>query len=162
MSLVRYQSILGTFVVIAGVLVVIAAALILLPGKNDTLDFNFPETLSAHYIELLDWPPQVQVVNAEFSCLDAGNATDRAGKTEMREVNGRNFCVTEVVEGAAGTTYTQYAYAFERDHDTVVLTFSTRAPQCGNYPEPEMTACAKERAELSIDKFIANIVDEAD
>lgn len=160
MSAAKYDFMLVIFSAITALLLVILVVLLMGRG-NDELEFDFPEKLPTTYIKLLDWPPQVEELNTKFSCLDAGAATERAGRTELRTVAGRPFCVTEVVQGAAGTIYSQYAYAFEHDDGTVVLTFSTRAPQCGNYPEPEQIQCAEERARFSLDKFIGKIVDEA-
>lgn len=161
MAHLRYETVLRIFVAITILLVAIVVALFFWP-REKSLDFDFPDELPTFYIKLQDWPPQVQILNAKFGCEDAGNAVDRAGRTELREIDGHTFCVTEVQEGAAGSIYTQYAYAFEHEGDTVVLTFTTRAPQCGNYPEPEMSVCAKERAEFSVDKFVADLVEDAE
>lgn len=116
--------------------------------------FRYPASLGTSYIEALDWPPQAQVLPERFSCTKAGEATGRAGRTEPVAVSGREYCRTAIVEGAAGSTYTQYAYAFPDGADTVILTFSTRAPQCGNYDEPQMSACEAERQSLDIDALV--------
>lgn len=156
----KYEGILGTFVIITILLGLIFWALITLPGERK-LDFKFPDTLPTQYISIFDWPPQVQIVNQRFTCTEAGLTTGRAGSTTLRSVNGRNYCVTEIVEAAAGSIYTQYAYAFKNNNETVILTFSTRAPQCGNYPEGERTLCEAERAEFNLDSFIDQIVEDA-
>lgn len=161
MSHLKYQGILSTFVLITIFLALAALALIFWPRKSE-LNFDFPSGLPTTYIKAFDWPPKVQVLNSKFGCLDAGNSTERAGRTELRQVEGRAFCITEVVEGAAGSTYTQYAYAFKHDGGTAILTFSTRAPTCGNYPEPEMSLCAQERAGFDLDRFVAKLVNDAD
>lgn len=158
----KYETVRSLFVLITILLVAIALFLIfILNSGDDELEFDFPSSLPAEYIKLEEWPPQVQVINADFACLDSGSAVTQGGRTELRNIEGRNFCVTEISEGAAGSIYTDYTYAFENNDDTVTLTFTTRAPQCGNYPEPEMTECSEERAAFSIDKFIADIVDDA-
>ncbi len=162
MSSTKYQGILGSFVVITILLVFILIALIVLPG-DDKLDFKFPDSLSNNkYVHLVDWPPQVQIVPGDLSCIEAGEVTVRAGRTELRNINGRTYCVTEIIEGAAGSTYTQYAYAFEHRGDSVILTFTTRVPQCGNYPDAERLECEIERGSFNPDVLIENAVREAE
>jgi hypothetical protein len=157
MSLNKYEGLLGTFVVIAVLLGLIFWALIAKPGDK-SLDFNFPETFNTEYITFLDWPPKVQIVPGPLNCTPLNSA----GVTELRNINGRNFCVTEVTEGAAGSIYTQYAYAFEHEDETVFLTFNTRMPQCANFIEPDMSECNNERFAFNLDREIGEIVDEAD
>ena len=69
-------------------------------------------------------------------------------------INGHTYCVTEVVEGTAGSIYKQYAYAFPLAGGTAILTFSLRFIQCENYNEPEKSECEAEHTELSMDNFI--------
>jgi hypothetical protein len=102
----------------------------------------------------VDWPPQIQVVPGPFSCTEAGEETSRAGRTENRIIDGTVYCVTKVTEGAAGSIYTQYAYARETDGNKVmILTFSSRAVQCTNYDEPEASACEVEQEAFDPDKI---------
>jgi len=114
------------------------------------MTFTYPEKLPETYIHTVDWPPKLQIVGASFSCTEGGQAGDRAGVTRLRTIDGHAYCVTEVTEGAAGSVYTQYAYAAERDGKTVIMTFSLRAEQCGNYDEPKKTECETERANFDI------------
>ncbi len=100
---------------------------------------------------MVDWPPAVELMADEFTCDEGGEETDRAGQTESVTIGGESYCRTTVVEGAAGSTYTQYAYAFAQDDGTAILTFSTRAPQCANYDVEEMAACEDEIDDLDID-----------
>lgn len=116
---------------------------------------SYPKTLPTTYIKTVDWPPQAQVLDLPYSaCTEAGVETDRAGQTQKRMINGREYCVTTIVEGAAGSIYTQYAYAFPRGYKTIILTFSLRAPQCANYDDPEKTACETERRVFDIDGLV--------
>lgn len=135
------------------------------PGGNNDLwktttdektgtTFQYPETLLTTYIQTVDWPPQVQVLNETYTCTEAGEETARAGKTERRMVDNREYCRTSVVEGAAGSIYTQYAYAFLKDNKTVIFTFTTRATQCGNYDETERESCEGERETFDIDSVV--------
>ncbi|HXK39368.1 MAG TPA: hypothetical protein VJ837_00850, partial [Candidatus Paceibacterota bacterium] len=115
------------------------------------VSFKYPEALAVTYIEAIDWPPRAQVIEEEFRCIEAGEETDRAGRTEEREVDGRTYCVTTVADATAGSVYEQYAYAFPFGDRTMILTFSARYPQCGNYDEPERVACESEREAFDLD-----------
>lgn len=118
------------------------------------LSFKYPEKLTTQYISTVDWPPQVQVVDEKFTCTEAGNEIDRAGKTEKRTVDNRNYCVTRKTEGAAGSIYTQYAYAFAHGNSTVIFSFTLRSVQCGNYDEPKKTECEHEHESFDLDSVV--------
>ncbi|MHB1330833.1 MAG: hypothetical protein ACYCY6_02595 [Minisyncoccota bacterium] len=124
------------------------------------INFMYPEDIDTEYIELLDWPPQVAVIDEPFSCTEAGGTTENAGETSREVINGNEYCVTRVVEGAAGSVYTQYAFAREVDDGRVaIFTFSTRAPQCGNYGDEndeDRIDCEEEMSSFNI----GNIVDQ--
>ena len=107
--------------------------------------FRYPPDFGTRYIRGLDWPPMIQLLEGPLQCTEAGSETARAGRTERADVDGRRYCVTRVTEGAAGSIYTSYAYAFEKDGRVAILTFSARAVQCGNYDEPQKSECNAER-----------------
>jgi hypothetical protein len=172
MSKNKYQEILGAFVVIAVLLALIAWAVISLPerrearavpgwvvGSSAGLNFQYPPAFSTKYISPVDWPPLFQILTEDFECTEAGENIERAGRTEEKLINGKTYCVTEVVQGAAGSIYTQYAYAFEVEDEIVVMTFTTRMPQCVNYPELEMGECESERMAFNIDDLAAQIAE---
>lgn len=122
--------------------------------NSDGVSFKYPTKLQTEYIKVQDWPPQVKILDAPFACTTAGNAIDRAGKTDSRQINGNNYCVTEVVEGAAGSIYTQYAYIFQKDGKVVDFTFTLRAIQCANYEDPKKTECENERSTFNINTLV--------
>jgi hypothetical protein len=117
----------------------------------------YPEDLGTKYISKVDWPPAVQVMSGPFVCTEAGNETQPAGKTEQKTVMGRSYCVTIEGEGAAGSVYNQYAYAFSKNDKTVILTFSLRFVQCANYDAPQSTECTAERNSFDPDNLIDGI-----
>ncbi len=121
------------------------------------ISFRYPENPVAKYMEAIDWPPQTEVLNKQFTCTEAGSETARAGQTLKRIVNDRTYCVTKVTEGAAGSIYTEYAYAFPKDDKIVIFTFSIRFVQCGNYGEPEKTECENVRTAFNLDGVIDQI-----
>jgi hypothetical protein len=120
--------------------------------------FRYPPDLGTAYIHAVDWPPQPAVEAGPFTCTEAGAETARAGRTEPWTVDGRTFCVTRVMEGAAGSVYTMYAYAIPAGDEVVYLRFSLRAVQCGNYDDPTRSRCERERAAFSTDPILADIV----
>ncbi len=122
------------------------------------ISFQYPENLPTIYMGAQDWPPQVQIVEEPFTCLEAGSAIDRAGRSETRIINSHTYCVTQLTEAAAGSTYNQYAYAKAWNHKTVIFTFTTREPQCLNYDDSKKTECLKERESFSVDNFIDEII----
>jgi hypothetical protein len=67
--------------------------------------------LTTKYIKAVDWPPKIEITNGRFSCTEAGAENAPAGLTERKNIGGVEYCVTRESEGAAGSTYTQYAYA---------------------------------------------------
>lgn len=109
------------------------------------ISFRYPPDFGTRYIHALDWPPMLQVLEGPFECTEAGSETARAGRTELDGISGRRYCVTRLTEGAAGSVYTSYAYAFETDGGIAILTFSARAVQCGNYDQPQRSECDAER-----------------
>jgi len=123
-------------------------------ATSSSVTFQYPDTLGTSYISLTDWPPALQVLEEEFSCTEAGNETERAGQTERRTIGGQEYCVTTVSEGAAGSIYRQYAYAFPLEAGTAIFTFSLRFPQCLNYDEPQQTACLAEEQNLQLDTLV--------
>ncbi len=123
------------------------------------ISFQYPEKLSTKYIHPVDWPPRVALENGPFTCTAAGSPEARAGKTAKKIINNHEYCVTEVSEGAAGSIYLQYAYAFEKNGKVVIFTFTLQEVQCGNYDDPQKTECEKERASFNIDTVIDQIAE---
>ncbi len=143
------------------------------PGENNNLwttatdgntgiTFQYPKTLLTEYIHTVDWPPQIQILNEPFTCTEAGSETARSGQTVKRMVDDRTYCVTKESEGAAGSVYTNYAYAFplystgstQADRKTVIFTFSLQAVQCANYDDSQKTACENERSSFDLDSTV--------
>jgi hypothetical protein len=130
------------------------------------ISFQYPETLPIEYIHVVDWPPQIQIINEPFVCTEGGSEVLSAGQTLKRVINQRDYCVTKESEGAAGSIYTLYAYATPIDltslpnegNKTIIFTFSLRMVQCANYDDPQKTACENERALFNIDPIVDQIV----
>ncbi|MDE1970869.1 MAG: tryptophan-rich sensory protein [Patescibacteria group bacterium] len=119
--------------------------------------FKYPESFSTTYLYPIDWPPAVQIIHQAFTCKEAGSEFGRAGETRRRVIKGMTFCVTKESEGAAGSIYTHYAYAFGVHDNTVILTFSTRRVQCANYEAPTQQICEGERNSFDLDGLLDEI-----
>ena len=109
------------------------------------LSFAYPPTLSTGYIATTatDWPPQINLSQYPYSCTAA-----------ERTVNGHTYCVTTESQGAAGSIYNLYAYAFVNQGKTLIFTFSLRYPQCANYPDPNKTSCTNEESSFNVDSLV--------
>lgn len=122
------------------------------------ISFGYPETFSAEYISSVDLPPRLVLYDWSFSCSE--------GRAEMAEtsaatINGKEYCVTEESDGAAGSVYTKYSFATAEGEKTAVLTFTARFVQCGNYDEDQMAACEEERSAFDINGLADQIFQTA-
>lgn len=109
------------------------------------MTFRYPADFGTKYISLTDWPPVLTRTSTAYVCIQSGSEVEHAGITAEIVVNGHTYCETKVSDGAAGSTYTQYAYARGAGNSTEILTFTLRLVQCGNYNAPEMNTCQAER-----------------
>jgi hypothetical protein len=126
---------------------------------DEVATFRYPQSLETEYIGNVDWPPHLQVLAGPYTCTEAGLETDRSGATHEVEVEDTKYCVTEVSDAAAGSKYTQYAYAREFGEKTVILTFSLRFSQCANYADEEKLKCEVERGMFDISSTIHKIAE---
>lgn len=118
------------------------------------LTFKYPASFDTTYIKNVDWPPSINVYEPPVNCNETGSEIARAGQTEKKQINGHTYCITKIAEGAAGSTYTQYAYAIEKGGKVLIFTFTTKVPQCGNYPDSEKFNCEDELKTFSIDRIV--------
>lgn len=122
---------------------------------NPAVTFEYPGQLTAsEYLQAVDWPPQVQLIRQPFMCVEGGVETARAGRTSHITVNGHSYCVTKESEGAAGSIYTNYAYAFGKGESTLIFTFSTRKVQCANYEESRQGACQQDQDSFDLNDVL--------
>lgn len=124
---------------------------------TSSVSFRYPKDFGTTFLHAFTWPPQVQVLNQPYSCTEGGSEIMQAGQTQKDIIAGKEYCVTRESEGAAGSIYTNYAYAFPFQNETAILTFTVRFVQCANYDEPSTTKCFNERAALNIDDIIGKV-----
>ncbi len=121
--------------------------------------FMYPNPLPTRYVKAQDWPPLVEMSADEFSCTE-GNlvASDGSPKHFARHVLGEHtYCVATSVEGAAGSTYTNYEYFTPQGDFLVRVIFTLQTPQCLNYDEPERGLCQEEQASFNVDALVDRI-----
>lgn len=121
------------------------------------VSFRYPAQLPTTYIHAQEWPPQVRVLPWAFTCKETGEPGPEQGTTRLHTVGAHSYCVTTTNEGAAGSIYTTYAYAFASGANTRIMTFSLRSVQCANYDEPKRSACEQERASFNLDELVDHI-----
>jgi hypothetical protein len=115
----------------------------------------YPETFGTNFISLAKWPPTFTIQkNTPFSCDATGTSIETQGETRLVSSHGQSFCQTEQQEGAAGSIYTNYTYTFARGTDLASFAFTVRSVQCGNYDEPQKSACEAERAALDVMRMV--------
>jgi uncharacterized protein (UPF0179 family) len=121
------------------------------------VSFKYPESLLTTYMHPESWPPKVSVLNKTFTCKVGGTEITQAGITTKTIINGTEYCVTKESEGAAGSIYTTYTYAFAKTNKTIVLNLIIRSVQCDNYDDPQKTVCKNERASFDLDSIVDKI-----
>lgn len=115
-------------------------------ASGDGFTFQYPE-LQTKYISAVEWPPEVNVLIAQFLCAEA-----------LQKINGRDYCVGIESGGAAGTTYITRTYNSMKNDRMVTIRFTLRYPECQNYNDPQRTECEKERQEFNPE--LDNLVDK--
>lgn len=124
---------------------------------SSTIVFKYPKTLPYTYISTVEWPPKAVVINGAFACSPTGTSVGPTGNVQLRTIGGHAYCVSESAEGAAGSTYTTYKYAFQKDQSVIELSFTLRFVQCLNYDKPKSDECLNEKAQADIDTLVDTI-----
>lgn len=116
--------------------------------------FRHPEKIGGEYHTATTWPPTVRISDEPFSCSEGGDLATSGGKTERRMIGGHEYCVTELHEGAAGSVFIDYAYAFAHGEKTAVMSFGVSFPRCENFDASEQAACSAEQAAFEPDVVV--------
>ncbi|MCF7846318.1 MAG: hypothetical protein K9L85_03700 [Candidatus Peribacteraceae bacterium] len=109
--------------------------------------FRYPVDFGSEFITTVDWPPKITFQNGNFSCSG-----------ETHSIDGNDFCLNKTAEGAAGSVYSTYRYSREYNTQILTLDFTIREPQCPNYPEPKISQCTADQANLNLDSIVGTIV----
>ncbi len=109
---------------------------------DQSFSFRYPADFGSEFITPNNWPPKVERLDQSFAC-----AVPMHG----------DFCVSETSEGAAGSVYKTYVYSEAFENGTLQFTFTIQEPQCLNYPEPKLSNCQADQANLNLDDIVAKI-----
>lgn len=108
--------------------------------------FSYPETLGTKYISTVEWPPEVELQQAIFSCAEP-----------IKQINGRDYCASQQIGAAAGSRYVTYIYHTLKDEGMVTVRFALRYPECANYEDPQKSECETERQAFDADDLADRI-----
>lgn len=102
------------------------------------LPVNNPPTYSTTLPQYISgqtgWPPVIQSSTTVYSCFPA--VPNEVSKIVQKVISNRIYCVTTVIEGAAGSRYGEYTYTRANGAGTKTTSFTLRWPSCGVYGGP--------------------------
>lgn len=130
--------------------------------ENGDVSFKYPDPLPTKYTSLLtdeEFHPRIALSTEEFACEESTSQTGSI--TVAKTLNEKSYCVKTEREGAAGSTYATYTYTTTRPdqkNNLIALEFSLRQPNCGNYDDPQKTACEKELVDFKVDDLAVQIL----
>ena len=114
--------------------------------------------MGLNYVGFDYWPPRVSILGSSYTCEETEFVV--SGSIYEKEIQGRTYCIETWIEGAAGSTYTDYAYTVALDDTTIAkIAFTVRMPQCLNYDSPKSEDCIIEEKEFSMDRVVDTIVE---
>lgn len=127
--------------------------------------YKQPETLKANYISFQDYSfsifevdkykgTEFSVENREINCNITNQASSLPLRISKSEINGQKYCIGAFSEGAAGSVYTEYAYATVIKDNVYLILFTARYPNCSNYPNQQKMECETERVDFNLDDII--------
>lgn len=111
--------------------------------------FNLIDT-TEKYIHPLKWAPIVKVADKPYVCNVGGSQTQSSGQTSLIKINNNEYCAHTLVQGAAGSTYTEYTYSRPLGNKTETLNFTIQAVQCMNYDEPSRSTCKDKQSNYDL------------
>lgn len=112
------------------------------------LQFKYPQSLSLDYVSTGKWPPVVEV----------GNTGESSG-CFLIPIKGKDYCVLESREGAAGSEYASYIYVGKKDDQIFTLKTAFRYVNCQNYfgDEESVNQCEREQESFSPNLLVDQI-----
>ncbi|MDD4358509.1 MAG: hypothetical protein PHY30_01690 [Candidatus Pacebacteria bacterium] len=127
--------------------------------NSEGISFNYPENLNANYVFTQSWPPKISVSEEgnQMICPETSPESSLPQRVMKKTINGNDYCVSALSEGAAGTIYTEYAYSRIINNRVVSLDFVLKYPQCGNYPQELRMECKTEREIFNLDNIVDKI-----
>jgi len=127
--------------------------------NDQGITFQYPKELLAKYVSVAEWPPVIKIETGTYSCQTTPQEiSSMSDITSQRMVDDRTYCVNIKNEGAAGSTYSSYAYTTTKNGKLVNVSFTLQYPNCNNYDEGQSQACTSEREAFDIDSTVDRIV----
>ncbi len=125
--------------------------------------FQYPKTIGGLYVTAQQWPPKISVQTAPSDFICAVGKTNDGVEVSQEKVGTSTICLTAREDGAAGSIYTTYDFAWVvpglQNSNIVTLSFIVKAPSsCMVYSGAKRAVCNKEVAEFSVEKLIQQIV----
>lgn len=130
-----------------------------------TVKQNLPISFEANYISFQNYSfeiykiedyPRLEswVENGEIECDKTPLESSLPLRISKKEINGKKYCIGAFSEGAAGSTYTEYAYTTVIEENVYVVKFVARYPNCSNYPDEKRIECDRERESFNLDNLV--------
>jgi len=129
-------------------------------STTQSLEFKYPEKFPTLYLHPTAWPPKLTVASGRLICTTTSpeSSSPAFEQIKSKQINGGNYCVQSLSEGAAGSIYTDYTYSTAKAGKVISLSFTIQAVQCGNYDEPQKSACETERSNFDLDNLMDEIM----
>lgn len=119
--------------------------------------FQYPPSLSAHYISSATWPPKLSVSDEAYACQPVEATSPSFTQTTQRQLENRKYCITRSTEGAAGSEVTTYHYTTLWQNKLVSFDLILNYPRCENYDQPQQAECQAERQTFDLDALVDKI-----
>ena len=127
-------------------------------NEEQNVKFEYPKELNAGYISTVSWPPVLSISEEKLVCEETAPESSLPKGASFRKINGKNYCVEFVSEGAAGSVYTEYDYSTVIDGKLIKMSFTLQYPRCDNYDDPKKTECSEERESSNLDEIIDGMI----
>ncbi|MFW6025901.1 MAG: protease inhibitor I42 family protein [Candidatus Woesearchaeota archaeon] len=136
---------------------------------SEAPNYQFPKEIEADYISVQDWkakvikndvkyPEKFKVIENGITCEETTTESSFPSRIYSKEIDNKNYCIEAKSEGAAGTTYTEYAYSTLKDNNLVTISFLAKYVSCGNYPESKRVECEEERETFDLDQVVSKVI----
>lgn len=121
--------------------------------------FEYPDGFGKLYVDAFLWPPELKTSSSPFSCIVRGSESSLSGKTELRNINGRDYCVTVLSEKGEDSDFYEYVYSFPEGESVVDLRFSVNIIRCSAVSESEKPRCEAEHSSFDVNRIIGQLAE---
>jgi hypothetical protein len=118
---------------------------------------SYPSDPTTMYVTTVEWPPEIRVQTAPYTCTITTDDTVMSTQSEVR-LDGKPVCKSVQREGAAGSTFTSYRYTVAIDERLVTYAFTLRTVRCENYDMPKQQACQVDQDAFDVDALVSDMI----